>query len=402
MLRNRSLAALLVAEVVSTTGSAMTFLALPWFVLVTTGSPSRMSIVLAAELVPVALFGIPSGSVVNALGARRTMLLSDLVRAPLIALVPALYWWAHLPFAGLVAIVVVSGIFIAPYMAAQRSIVPELLGTDETAVAKASGLFGGATQLCIVIGPAVGGVLIAWLGAPAVLVVDAATFLAAFTIVGLLVAAGAPVPADESSRGILAGVRYLARDPLLGPVTLTVIVIDLGVNAVVVAVPLLAFERFDRNAHLAGWLFAGFGAGAVAGSVVVVRLLDHVRPMRLAAGTILLLAAPVWALVADLPAWGVALAMVAIGLVVPCVNAPLMGVITARPPAALRAKVMTAVLTASALGAPLGRVAVGPLYQRSGAAGTFAATATVITVGALLFIAATLRHEVVGDEPLPV
>ncbi len=52
MLRDRSLAALLTAEIVSGLGSWMTFLALPWFVLVTTGSATRMGIVLAAELVP--------------------------------------------------------------------------------------------------------------------------------------------------------------------------------------------------------------------------------------------------------------------------------------------------------------------------------------------------------------
>jgi hypothetical protein len=60
ILRNPSLLALLVAEVVSSVGSRMTALALPWFVLVTTGSPTRMGAILAAELLPVGLLGIPS------------------------------------------------------------------------------------------------------------------------------------------------------------------------------------------------------------------------------------------------------------------------------------------------------------------------------------------------------
>jgi len=59
ILRNRSIAALLTAEVLSSLGSRMTWLALPWFVLVTTGSPTRMGIVFAIEVVPMALFGIP-------------------------------------------------------------------------------------------------------------------------------------------------------------------------------------------------------------------------------------------------------------------------------------------------------------------------------------------------------
>ena len=74
LLRRPGLGALLVAEIVSSLGSQMTFLALPWFVLATTGSATRMGVVLAVELVPVALLGIPSGTVAARLGARRTML----------------------------------------------------------------------------------------------------------------------------------------------------------------------------------------------------------------------------------------------------------------------------------------------------------------------------------------
>ena len=56
MWRNRSLAGLLTAELVSLTGSAMTYVALPWFVLATTGSTAKMGWVLAAEIAPIAVF----------------------------------------------------------------------------------------------------------------------------------------------------------------------------------------------------------------------------------------------------------------------------------------------------------------------------------------------------------
>ena len=62
MLRNRSLVALLAAEVVSLTGSQMTWLALPWFVLLTSGSATRMSFVVAAELIGVGLLRSPAAS----------------------------------------------------------------------------------------------------------------------------------------------------------------------------------------------------------------------------------------------------------------------------------------------------------------------------------------------------
>ena len=54
LLRDRRLAALLVAEMISSTGTQMTWLALPWFVLRETGSPQRMTWVIIAEILPVA------------------------------------------------------------------------------------------------------------------------------------------------------------------------------------------------------------------------------------------------------------------------------------------------------------------------------------------------------------
>ena len=68
ILRHVPLRALLVAEVVSTTGSQMTWLALPWFVLTTTGSPAQMTLVMIAELVGATAAGLPSGAVLQRLG----------------------------------------------------------------------------------------------------------------------------------------------------------------------------------------------------------------------------------------------------------------------------------------------------------------------------------------------
>jgi MFS family permease len=69
----------------------MTLVALPWFVLLTTGSTARMGWVLAAELLPVGLFGIPSGSLIARLGAKRTMNISDAARVPLMTAIPVLH-----------------------------------------------------------------------------------------------------------------------------------------------------------------------------------------------------------------------------------------------------------------------------------------------------------------------
>lgn len=390
-MKNLTLPALLTAEAVSSTGSAMTFVALPWFVLVTTGSPTRMSIVLAAEILPMALLGIPSGSVVARLGARTAMLLSDLVRAPLVALVPILHWTGHLTFPLLLLIVFLLGVFIAPYAASQRSIIPEVLGDDEKAVAKASGLIGGAQHLPIVIGPSIAGALIAWAGTAPLLVVDAATFLFAFVVVLSLVRGGKPVVDDEDSRGVMAGVRYLWRDPLLRSFSLITIVLDGAANGIVVAVPLLAYTRYDQNPHIAGWIFTAFGIGAITGSVLVMKLLDRFSPLKLAAFGIVAATLPLWIVVAPVSWPVVGVAVVLCGLFVPMVNAPIMGIITTRPPAALRAKVMTAVMAASGSCGPLGRIIIGPLYRYHGNAAVWTEIAGGMTVGAIAFVLVAWR-----------
>jgi len=120
MPRSRSLTGLIGAELVSLTGSAMTFIALPWFVLATTGSTAKMSWVLAAEMLPVAIVGIPAGSVIAWLGAKRTMLLCDGARGPLLLVIPILHGTGNLSFPALLGVTFAIGIFTAPYIASAR------------------------------------------------------------------------------------------------------------------------------------------------------------------------------------------------------------------------------------------------------------------------------------------
>jgi len=108
---------------------------------------------------------------------------------------------------------------------------------------------------------------------------------------------------------------------------------------------------------------------------------------------------PLWLLVATLPAYGVGMTLLACGLFVPLVNAPIMGLLSTRPPAALRAKVMTAVMTASALGGPAGRIVVGPLFEGWGIARTYAVIAAALSVGAVAYAAVALAEQ--ERDPVP-
>jgi MFS family permease len=366
ILKNRGLRTLLLAQAVSRLGSQMTFLALPWFVLATTGSAARMSVVLAVELAPVALFGIPGGSLVARLGARRTMLLGDLGRVPLMCSVPVLHSAGLLSFPLLLLVVFLVGSFLAPYMSAGTVIVPELVGDDEQTVAQANAALGGVQQATSLLGPPLAGVLIGVLGAANVLYIDAGTFLFSFLVVGALVPARPPVAPSEESRGLLAGVRFLIRDPFLRTLGITALFLNMFGQMQFASLLVLADVHFGGSARVAGAFFAAFGAGAVVGSLVAMKLVTRFDPIRLGAVALLGLTAPVPLLALHLPAPAVMAVLFTSSLFAPLVNSPLIAVIMTRSPEPLRAKVMSAVLTSALLAGPVGLLVVGPLLADLG------------------------------------
>src|SRR5919108_214 len=106
VLRLGSIRALLAAEVVSTTGAQMTWVALPWFVLTTSWSATRTSVVITAEAIGLALTSLLGVRLLNRVGARMTMLACDASRGPLMLVIPVLHWTGQLSFGAVVGNVV--------------------------------------------------------------------------------------------------------------------------------------------------------------------------------------------------------------------------------------------------------------------------------------------------------
>jgi predicted MFS family arabinose efflux permease len=401
LLRRRPLLALFSAEILSTTGAHMTWLALPWFVLTTTGSPTRMGIVMAVELAPLPIAGILGGSVVARLGARQTMLACDLARAPIMALIPALHLLGVLSFPLLLALVFVLGAFWAPYFSSQRLVLPDLLGEDERRLAQANALLQASTRLTLVLGPAAAGMLIGVIGPVNVLFVDAATYLIAFALVLLFVPAGGRAPESEEARGVLAGVRFLVRDRLLGPLTATTAVIEMTFQALIVVIPVLVYARFGADARIAGWLFAAWGGGSLLGNVAVYRIVTRFPLLALVALGGILQATMAWFLVPELAAIAVAGALFFLGLFNGLVAAPMFGILTGRTPPSLRPKVITASFTLSMLAGPLGIAVAGPALEELGTQPVLAAIAALWSAAAVAFaLVARRRRDLVGrPEP---
>ena len=390
-MRTRPIAALVSAEIVSILGSRMTYLALPWFVLVTTGSAAKMTYVLAAEILPMALLGIPSGMVVERLGARRTMLVCDAARFPLLASLPLLHSADLLTFPLLLALVFLLGCFMAPYFAAQRVILPELVGEDERTIAQANSLIEGGTAFAGLAGPALAGVLIPFMSAPNVLYVDAATYGVSFLLLSGFVPKTKKIAGAVASGGVLAGITFFVRDRLLAPLGATVIALNFVGSAISATIPFYAFDEFESS-RVAGLFYTAGGAGALVGSIVAMFAVKKVAPLRMAGLGMMAATLPLWLLPLGLPAWGVMCTLFLMMLFIPFVNGPVIGVITARTPVELRPKVMTALISVSTLSVPLGFLAAGRLLGDWEPTRVFGAAAIGMTATALVFAAIALRH----------
>jgi MFS family permease len=399
-LRNPVMRAIIASESISALGSQMTFLVLPWFVLIATGSATRMGLVFAVELVPVALLGIPSGLAVQRLGVRRIMLIGDGARAALIALVPVLSLLHALSFSALLVIVFCVGIFSGPYVSAQRLVIPETFGDDEALVVQGNALLESATRLTTLLGPALAGLLIGVLGAVHVLWFDAASFVLSFVIL----AARLPKPrlsmaGEQGSAGVLAGAKFVLGNPLLRRVSAAALLFGLFFPALLASLPVVTDRRFGADPKVAGLLFAAWGAGALIGLYGVMRFASKLPPIRMGALAAVALALPLWLLALPLTAWQFGLILLLSGIFTPMLNAPLITLILLRTPEELRAQTIAFVMTANLLAGPLGYALAGPALQAWGLRAVLLVVAAGISVAALL-MSTIVKVDLQGSEPV--
>ncbi|HET6986769.1 MAG TPA: MFS transporter, partial [Kribbella sp.] len=103
------LVAFLVANVVSICGTRVSAIAVPWFVLITTGSPVKTGIVALAEMAPLVLVKAVGGPWIDRVGARRISVLADTASTGVVALIPLLHTLHLLHFPTLLVLVAIAG-----------------------------------------------------------------------------------------------------------------------------------------------------------------------------------------------------------------------------------------------------------------------------------------------------
>jgi MFS family permease len=388
--------AIVAAEVVSSVGSSMTMLALPWFVLATTGSATKLGLVLGIGSIPFVTLPLPAGSLIARIGARKTMVIADAARLPLLAAIPALYGLHALSFPLLIVLVALTNVCAAAHMPAQRLVLAEVVGDEESVVARANAFLDGAQTTAPLVGPALAGVLIAALGAPNVLYVDASTFGVAAIAAGLFAPRRKPI-ADAEERGLLAGVRYILRTRLLVVLCGSMLAMEFFFTLFFTTLPVFAFSDYGQNPRIAGVFYAAMGAGAFLGMPIVPIAVRRFGALHVAAAGFVLASIPKFLLGIPLPAAGVVAVLVLQGFVGPLTGAPIFTVITTRTPAALRSLVMSAAVGVMFLTGPFGPIAAGPLIGAVGARMAFVIAAAGYLLGAAPFAIYVARNRSLRD-----
>lgn len=379
------MAAVLAAEVVSTVGSQLTALALPWFILTTSHSPARSGLVMAAETAPVLLFGLVSGSWVERTGARAWMLLSDACRGPLVAAIPVLFAIGALPFWLLLVLVFTIGTFTVPYGISQQLLVADAVGDEQHTLAQVTSVLQAATRLTLLLGPPLAGLLIAGIGARAVLFVDAASYLMVVAIIATWSPRAATArPAGQN--GLLDGIRTLARDPVLANWSLATMVGEAAYQALFLAIPILVYTVYQDSATVVGLLLGAFGGGALVGSLVA-----SVIAARLPAGPLSAVGKVVQALlfcglILDLGSWSVGVLLVLLGIANGLVNGPSFAIRLVRIPVEARARTLAVMTAGTMLGATVGLALTGPAFEAFAKATVFTVLAVLQIVSAAMFV----------------
>lgn len=261
-------------------GDAMTKTALVWYVFARTGSGVDVGLLLLAYAGPVTVGGLVAGHLLDRFDRRKVMLLDSLMRAAVVASVPIAAAVGGLTLAHVYLVAGLYGFLFMISLAGSPTIIPSLVSDEQ--LNAANSLETLAFTLQGVAGPAIAGVLIAGIGAPYVLVVDAVSYLAfaaALATVKLDNDKSEVAPNDnETAYRLRDAVTLLLRSPMLLATTLMFMSFNAGGGFLQVWLPEQA-KTLDstHGAQLYGALFALMAAGETVGALSAARFATN-RP----------------------------------------------------------------------------------------------------------------------------
>jgi MFS family permease len=387
-LRSRPLTWLFIAEAISLVGSRMSLLAVPWLVLETTGSAARTGLVVFAEMLPYVAASALGGPVVDQRGGRRMSIVADLASVAVVSLVPLLHWAELLTLPVLLPVMAAAGGLRGFGDIAKRAVFPLAVDRSEVDLTRATTMHDGIDRLSFLLGGALGGVLIGWLGAANVLLVDAASFGVAALLLAVRVqvpgAVATDQPAESYGTALRAGFAFVRQDRLILRIVLVVLVLNLLDQAHLgVFMPVWVHDVVGSPEAL-GLLFAAFGLGAVVGNLLFTVLAPKLP--RYWAFTICFLVGGsphMFVMAASDDVTTVAAVLLATGVMCAAINPVLSAVSYERIPRHLQARVLGLLRATAWAGIPIGGLLGGLVVEVLGLTGALLLTGT-------LYLAVTL------------
>ena len=393
----RAFNVLLSATLLSVAGDGITQIGVPWFVLMSTGSPGKAGVVALCTMLPAAAGAALGGSVVDRGGARRVSVLSDASCCMVVMTVPVLQLTGALHFWTLCGLMALAGLLQAPGNTARAVLLPALASRSHVPLSRAAGLSAGAARAASIIGAAAGGVLVTALGAGNALFVDAGTFAAS----AVLIAAGIPRPdlatagqagrTQSGRRGggyrrdVRDGLRLVTATPLLlGITALTLIAqgLDQGWSGVIL--PVDVRDKL-HSVLVLGTAESAFAVGALAGALIYSSLAERLPSWPVFTIGFIIVGMPRFAVAALTAGPAPLIAIMAIeGLACGPLNPITISITYRLVPEPMRGRAI-GTMTATGLAAtPFGALAAGALIDSIGLTATTAAFGCVYLAVTLL------------------
>jgi MFS family permease len=272
-----------IASVASNLGTWMHVVAASWLMTSLTSSAALVALVQTATAVPIFLLALPGGALADVLDRRR-MIIGAMAWQLLVATgLGAVTLLDAVTPASLLALTLALGTGAAFALPAYGSAFPEMVPRAQLPAAVSLNAF--SLTLAQAVGPALGGLLVAGLGAGAVFVFNAASFLAmALTVASWRRPPDAGrLPAEHVIAAVRTGARYVMNAPALQVVLVRLAGHVLFFSAVPALLVVVARTELDLGAGGYGALYGCFGAGGALGALLVPRARPRVGSDRLVA-----------------------------------------------------------------------------------------------------------------------
>lgn len=269
--RNADFRRLFVGATVSTFGSLVSGVALPFVAILTLGvGPSEIALISLAGLVPGFATGLVAGAWVDRLRRRPILIATDLVRAAVVLSIPVASWLDLLTVWQLVAISALLSVCGTVFGVADNAFLPAVVARDE--IAEANAKLAAGSSVAEFAGFSAGGALVQLLTPPVAMVVDAATFVWSAEAIRRVEAPEAPPRAIEERTAIVReigdGLRFVRRSGTLMGLAGSLLGMELATQVVGTVYMLYVNQVLGFSPGALGVLFAVGGIGSLVGSAL--------------------------------------------------------------------------------------------------------------------------------------